>query len=43
VYVFDRLSTSNPEDNQWKLSILYYNDQASLFAVQQMKEIFKNA
>ena len=43
VYVFDKLSTSNSEDNQWKLSILYYNDQASLFAIQQMKEIFKNA
>ena len=43
VYVFDRLSTSSSEDNQWKLSILYYNDQASAFAVQQMREIFKNA
>ena len=43
VYVFDRLSTSSSEDNQWKLSILYYNDQASVFAVQQMREIFKNA
>ena len=43
VYVFDRLSTSNSDDNQWKLSILYYNDQASVFAIQQMREIFKNA
>jgi len=42
VYVFDRISTSNTEDNQWKLSILYYNDQASVFAIQQMREIFKN-
>ena len=43
VYVFDKLSTSKSEDNQWKLSILYYNDQASTFAIQQMRNIFKNA
>ena len=43
VYVFDRLSTSKSEDNQWKLSIRYYNDQASSFAIQQMRDIFKNA
>jgi hypothetical protein len=41
--VFDKLSTSKAEDNLWKLSILYYNDQASAFAVQQMRDIFKNA
>jgi hypothetical protein len=43
VYVFDKLSTSKSEDNQWKLSVLYYNDQASVFAIQQMRDIFKNA
>ena len=43
VYVFDRLSTSQSEDNQWKLSVLYYGDPASIFAVQQMREIFRNA
>jgi hypothetical protein len=43
VYVFDRLSTSQSDDNQWKLSVLYYNDSASIFAVQQMRDIFKNA
>ena len=43
VYVFDKLSTSKSEDNQWKLSVLYYNDQASTFAIQQMRDIFKNA
>ena len=43
VYVFDRLSTSQSEDNQWKLSVLYYNDPASVFVIQQMRDIFKNA
>ena len=43
VYVFDRLSTSQSEDNQWKLSVLYYSDPASIFAVQQMRDIFKSA
>ena len=43
VYVFDRLSVSQSEDNQWKLSVLYYNDPASIFAIQQMRDIFKNA
>ena len=43
VYVFDKLSTSQNDDNQWKLSVLYYNDSASLFAVQQMRDIFKRA
>ena len=43
VYVFDRLSASQSEDNQWKLSVLYYNDPASIFAIQQMRDIFKNA
>jgi hypothetical protein len=28
---------------QWKLSVLYYNDPASAFAVQQMRDVFKNA
>ena len=43
VYVFDRISNSSSEDNQWKLSILYYNDQVSTFAIQQMISIFKEA
>ena len=43
VYVFDRISASQSEDNQWKLSVLYYNDPASIFAIQQMRDIFKNA
>ena len=43
VYVFDRISESQTEDNQWKLSVLYYNDPASIFAIQQMRDIFKNA
>ena len=43
VYVFDKLSTSQNEDMQWKLSVLYYNDPASAFAVQQMRDVFKNA
>ena len=43
VYVFDKLSTSKSEDNQWKLSVLYYNDPASVFAIQQMRDIFSTA
>ena len=43
VYVFDKLSTSQSEDNQWKLSVLYYNDPASVFAIQHMRNIFKDA
>ena len=43
VYVFEKLSTSQSEDTQWKLSVLYYNDAASVFAVQQMREVFKTA
>ena len=43
VYVFDKLSTSDSENNQWKLSVLYYNDPASTFAIQQMRNIFKDA
>ena len=43
VYVFDKLSTSESENNQWKLSVLYYNDPASTFAIQQMRNIFKDA
>ena len=43
VYVFDKLTTSQQEDNQRKLSILYYNDLASSFAIQQMRNIFSNA
>ena len=43
VYVFDRISASQTEDNQWKLSVLYYNDPASIYAIQQMRDIFKNA
>ena len=43
VYVFDKLTNLKSEDNQWKLSVLYYNDPASTFAIQQMRDIFKNA
>ena len=43
IYVFENLSTTQSEDNQWKLGVLYYNDAASMFAVQQMREIFKSA
>lgn len=43
IYVFERLSTKQTEDNQRKLSILYFNDQTSVFAIQQMRNIFKNA
>jgi hypothetical protein len=41
--VFDKLSVSKSEDNQWKLGILYFNDPASVFAIQQMRNIFKDA
>ena len=43
IYVFDNLSNSQNEENKWRLSVLYYNDPASVFAVQQMRNIFKNA
>ena len=43
IYVFDNLSKSQTEENKWRLSVLYYNDPASVFAVQQMRNIFKNA
>ncbi len=43
IYVFEKLSTSKTEDNQRKLSVLYYNDPASVFAIQQMRNIFKEA
>ena len=43
VYVFDKLTTVQNDDNQWKLSVLYYNDPASVFAIQQMRNIFKDA
>lgn len=43
VYVFEKLSSTQTEDNQWKLSVLYYNDPASIFAIQQMRSIFKDA
>ena len=43
VYVFENLETNKNADNDWKLSVLYYNDPASVFAVQQMRDIFKNA
>ena len=43
IYVFENLSTRENEDNQWKLSVLYFNDQSSVFAIQQMREIFKSA
>jgi hypothetical protein len=37
------LETNKNADSDWKLSVLYYNDPASVFAVQQMRDIFKNA
>ena len=43
IYVFENLSTTQNEDNQWKLGVLYYADAPSLFAVQQMRDIFKSA
>jgi len=43
VYVFENLSNTQTDDNQRKLSVLYYNDQPSVFAVQQMREIFASA
>ena len=43
VYVFDKLTTSEQEDDQWKLSILYYVDSVSNFAIQQMRNIFNDA
>ena len=43
IYVFEKLSASKSEDNQWKLNVLYYNDPASAFAIQQMRDIFQNA
>lgn len=43
IYVFDKISTSKSEDNQWKLSVLYYNDQVSSFVIQQMRNIFQGA
>ena len=43
VYVFEKLSTKESDENQWKLNVLYYNDSASAFAIQQMRDIFKGA
>ena len=43
IYVFEKLSASKSEDNQWKLNVLYYNDLPSAFAIQQMRNIFQNA
>ena len=43
IYVFEKLSTTESGENQWKLNVLYYNDLASAFAIQQMRDIFKNA
>lgn len=43
IYVFEKLSTSESSENQRKLNVLYYNDLASVFAIQQMRNIFKNA
>ena len=43
IYVFENLNTQNSEDNQWKLNVLYYNDPASVFAINQMREIFSGA
>ena len=40
IYVFENLNTQNSEDNQWKLNVLYYNDPASVFAINQMRNIF---
>jgi len=43
VYVFENLSNTQNEDNQWKLGVLYYNDPASIFTIQQMRNVFQNA
>lgn len=43
IYVFENLSTTQNDDNQRKLSVLYYNDPASVFAIQQMRNIFNDA
>ncbi len=43
IYVFENLTNTESEDNQWKLSVLYYNDPASVFAIQQMRNVFKDA
>ena len=43
IYVFENLKTQNSEDNQWKLNVLYYNDPASVFAINQMRNIFSGA
>ena len=43
IYVFENLSASQVEGNKWKLSVLYYNDPVSIFAIQQMRNIFREA
>ena len=43
IYVFETLSASQTEENKWKLSVLYYNDPVSIFAIQQMRNIFRDA
>ena len=43
IYVFENLSASQVEENKWKLSVLYYNDPVSIFAIQQMRNIFREA
>jgi len=43
IYVFENLSATQVEENKWKLSVLYYNDPVSIFAIQQMRNIFREA
>jgi hypothetical protein len=43
LYVFENLSTTHTGENQRKLNVLYYNEPPSLFAVQQLRNIFKEA
>ncbi len=43
IYVFEKLSNNKTEDTQWKLNVLYYNDLVSAFAIQQIRDILKNA
>ena len=43
IYVFENLAATQTEENQWKLGVLYYNDPDSVFAVQQMRDIFRDA
>jgi hypothetical protein len=43
LYVFESLSVMNTGENQRKLNVLYYSEPASIFVVQQLRNIFKDA